>query len=290
MEKLSTRHKDILKELVNLVRDGTLDDEFHIFWGVDGAFIPPKNKAGFLSAPGITRIALQALEEEELIRSEIHTETMVSEFGSSTRHETRERHRVCTITPRGYQVVDNDFMKTTPIVGMAPPVEIADSLDRFREDFPDPSKTAFIMMQFGSTTAHEKIVTAIRNTLAPFGITALRADDREYHEDLFPNILTYIYGCRFGVAVFERIEADEFNPNVSLEVGYMLGLKKSVCLLKDRTLKTLHTDLVGKLYRQFNPLDPEGTIPNELSKWISDRGLAPVSPTSETKSGDSSEI
>ena len=62
---------------------------------------------------------------------------------------------------------------------------------------------------------------AIQSTLGTFGIAALRADDKEYHDDLLPNVLTYIYGCRFGIAVFERLEAEDFNPNVSLEVGYM---------------------------------------------------------------------
>lgn len=281
MENLSDRHRDVLRDLVRLVRDGTLEDEFYIFWGMEGAFLNPKKIEGFLKAPGITRIALQALEDEGLIRSEIHTETSVSEFGGSTRHKTREDYRVCIITPKGYRAVDSDFAYTVPISGMSPPAEIADSLDRFREDYPDPAKAAFIMMRFASTPAHESIVNAVRDTLAPLGISALRADDRDYHDDLFPNILTYIHGCRFGIAIFERIEADDFNPNVSLEVGYMLGLRKSVCLLKDRTLKTLHTDLVGKLYRQFDPQDPEGTIPSELLKWIQDRDLAPNPPKTE---------
>ena len=89
----------------------------------------------------------------------------------------------------------------------------------------------------------------------------------------FPNILTYIYGCEFGIAVFERIETDEFNPNVSLEVGYMLALRKSVRLLKDKTLETLHTDLVGKLYRPFDPQDISDTVSKELMKWLSDKDI-----------------
>ncbi len=60
---------------------------------------------------------------------------------------------------------------------------------------------------------------------------------------------------------------------MSLEVGYLYGLDKPVCLLKDKTLKTLHTDLVGKLYRPFDPQDPKKTIPTELSKWIKDKGI-----------------
>lgn len=155
------------------------------------------------------------------------------------------------------------------------PPEITASLDRFRRDHPDPSKVGFIMTRFGDTVAHNKITAAVRTGLASHGINALRADDKEYHDDLFPNVLTYIYGCSFGVAVFERLEVDDFNPNVSLEVGYMLALSKPVCLLKDKTLRTLQTDLVGKLYKSFDPQDPDVSIPPELQKWLMDKGIIP---------------
>ena len=153
------------------------------------------------------------------------------------------------------------------------PLEITNSLQRFLKDHPEPRRTAFIMMQFGSTEMHDQIVSGIKDTLEKYGITALRADDKEYHDDLFPNVLTYLYGCGFGIAVFERLEADDFNPNVSLEVGYMRALRKPVCLLKDKTLKTLQTDLVGKLYKSFDPQKPEVSIPAELDKWLSDKEI-----------------
>lgn len=86
--------------------------------------------------------------------------------------------------------------------------------------------------------------------------------------------MTYIYGCALGVAVFERIESEEFNPNTALEVGYMFGLQKPVCLLKDRTLRTLNTDLVGKIYRSFDTLNPGETISTELAQWLEDKGFA----------------
>jgi hypothetical protein len=82
-----------------------------------------------------------------------------------------------------------------------------------------------------------------------------------------------LHGCGFGVSVFERIQQDNFNPNVSLEVGYMLALKKRVLLLKDQTLKALHTDLVGRLYRPFDVLDPGKTIPPQIEGWMEDKGL-----------------
>jgi hypothetical protein len=152
-------------------------------------------------------------------------------------------------------------------------VEIQQSLLKFQADHPDPRRVAFIMMRFGKTSAHDKIVQGIRDALAPHGIEALRADDKEYHPILMPNIFTYLHGCGFGIAVFERIEQEEFNPNVALEVGYIMALGKEVCLLKDRTLRALQTDLGGHIFRIFDPQDPITTIPPELTKWATDKGI-----------------
>jgi hypothetical protein len=154
---------------------------------------------------------------------------------------------------------------------MNAPIEIRDSLKRFRQDYPDATKVAFIMMQFGKTPAHDRIVASLKTALSKHGIVALRADEKWYHDELYWNVLTYIHGCRFAIAVFERIEADDFNPNVSLEVGYVFAVRKPVCLLKDKTLRRLPTDLVGKLYREFDSQDPEVTIPRELEFWLRDK-------------------
>ncbi len=163
--------------------------------------------------------------------------------------------------------------KTPPETVPAHPVEITDSLARLRRDHADSDRTAFVMMRFVRTRMHDEILGAIRAGLANAGIKALRADDKEYHDDLFLNVTTYMHGCAFGIAVFERLEAEDFNPNVSLEVGYMQALRKPVCLLKDKTLKTLHVDLMGKLYRTFDPQSPATTIPGELERWLRDKGL-----------------
>ena len=152
--------------------------------------------------------------------------------------------------------------------------EIASGLEKFRKDYPMGTKTAFIIMQFGNTKPHQSIVATIKATLQKHGITAMRADDKEYMEDLFPNIKTYMHACDFGVAVFDRITEDDFNPNVSLEVGYMMGMGKNVLLLKDKTLRSLQTDLTGKLYKQFDTTDIDSTMPAQIEKWLTDKGLA----------------
>jgi len=73
--------------------------------------------------------------------------------------------------------------------------------------------------------------------------------------------------------VFERIEQEEFNPNISLEVGYTMALRKPVLLLKDRTLKNLNTDLIGKLYKVFDPQNISESIAPQLQRWLKDKGI-----------------
>jgi len=151
--------------------------------------------------------------------------------------------------------------------------EIASGLEKFQQDYPAGKKTAFIIMQFGSTKLHTDIVECIKTTLEKHDIIALRADDKEYIDDLFPNVKVYMHASDFGIAIFDRITEDDFNPNVTLEVGYMLGLGKNVLLLKDKTLKSLSTDLTGRLYKQFDTTDVLKTMPEQVEKWLSDKGL-----------------
>jgi hypothetical protein len=285
---LSDHQKEHLRALVKLVREEKLEDEFHIFYDVDGnghlssrRVDDSKGEWTHWTVERLSSLTMEALTQAGYIFSVPDLESRESEFAGSMTKSTSERGRNGYITPKGYRAVDNNFAPVQDLVMHRPPVEITSSLARFREDYPDPSRLAFIMMQFGQSTAHESILAGVRSALQNNGFIALRADDKEYHEDLFFNILTYIYGCRFGVAVFERIEDNSFNPNVSLEVGYMTGIGKPVCYLKDRTLPSLQSDLIGKLYRQFDPHDAEGTIVPALTKWMSDKGLTPTSQEKE---------
>jgi hypothetical protein len=177
------------------------------------------------------------------------------------------------LTSAGHDFLEKDTPSTEGSLESAFPTELAESLKKFRKDYPDRRKCAFIMMRFGATKAHTDIVESIRNALSAHGINALRADDKDYHDDLFWNILTYIYSCSFGIAVFERIEQEEFNPNVSLEVGYMMALRKPVLLLKDRTLRNLNTDLMGKLYKTFDPQSISGSVKPQLLRWMKDKNI-----------------
>ncbi|MBS4034086.1 MAG: hypothetical protein KGZ85_06450 [Ignavibacterium sp.] len=152
------------------------------------------------------------------------------------------------------------------------PAEISVGIEKFKNEFPSNQKTAFIIMRFENTKVYNQILECIKTTLAKHDITALRADDKQYLDDLFPNIKVFMHGCNFGIALIDRIADENFNPNVSLEVGYMLGLGKDVLLLKDKTLKSLQTDLTGKLYKEFDTTDVETSLPQQINKWLQDKG------------------
>ncbi len=149
--------------------------------------------------------------------------------------------------------------------------ELLPSCNRFRVDHPAASVCAFVMMRYDDTPLHKRVVATIRQTCRGAGVTALLARDKAYADDLLLNIRAYMHCCSFGIAVFDRLTADDFNPNVSLEIGYMMALGKPVCLLRDRTLKMLQTDLVGRLYESFDVQAPEESIPSALRKWMQEK-------------------
>lgn len=173
------------------------------------------------------------------------------------------------------QYDDEEEIFPTPtiksLLTVAPTRKPSDARRRFRLDHPSPEKAAFVIMKFQNTLAHESITKVLNKTLSPYGIVPLRADEKSYDDNLWTNIVTYMRGCGFGIAVLERLADEDFNPNVSLEIGYMLALGKQVCLLKDQTIKHLPTDLVGRLYQNFDAQNPEVTIPPVLNKWLRDR-------------------
>ena len=143
----------------------------------------------------------------------------------------------------------------------------------FLVEHPDYERNCFLIMPFVQTPLHKAIGDSLRAALRAYGFNPVRADDRVYSEDLLTNIQAYMHGCRLAVAVFDRIQAEAFNPNVSLEVGYFLGMRRPVCLLKERTLPRLPSDLVGRLYVEFDVQALGGSLTDAVGEWLRARGL-----------------
>jgi hypothetical protein len=145
---------------------------------------------------------------------------------------------------------------------------LENDLRRFLEDHPEPSRNVFIMMRFSDTPQMQQIHQAIVDGLKEHGMNAVRADDRDYTGELWSNIEVYLTGCQYGIAVFEDIDQRDFNPNVSLELGYLMGRGKRTLLLKEKRLSRVPTDVVHRLYKEFDGYDIENSIKREVGQWI----------------------
>ena len=260
---LTEQQKELARTLVEEVRGGCLAETFFAIAYTEGKIWFPERKPppgqGQMIEGGLG--ALDALAASELLTA----------TGASG-------ERTCTLLGLIYKAVDSNFADEeapAPISTLAQPhpPEIAMSLDRLRTRYPDPKKLGFLVMRFTAAKPFAHIVQIIKETAGKHGLAVVRADEQEFHADLWGNVRTYLHGCGFGVAVYERIETDEPNANVGLEVGYLMAMNKPVLLLKDKTLEAIQSDLAGKLYKQFDPHDPQGTIPELLNKWLEDNGI-----------------
>lgn len=146
-------------------------------------------------------------------------------------------------------------------------------LHSFLTDHPPSQRNVFLIMRFKDEHPFPDIVGAVRSTCAERGLNVVRANDKEYTDDLWDNVLTYLYGCDYAIAVFDHINYREFNPNVALEVGFLLAQCKRVLLLKDVAISVMPADIVGKIYRPFNTYDPLRSIPPQIKKWLEDYGI-----------------
>jgi hypothetical protein len=73
-----------------------------------------------------------------------------------------------------------------------------EALQRFLGDHPNHEKNVFIMMRFDETDQMREIHAALIAALAERGFHAIRADDRNYTDELWTNIQVCVAGCKFG--------------------------------------------------------------------------------------------
>ena len=156
-------------------------------------------------------------------------------------------------------------------------VHLRPHVTTFQANCTPARKNVFVMMRYRTQAQYAQIENAIRTSLGAAGLNVHLAKDRCYiPTDLWGNLCVYIIGCDFGVAVFEEIDTRDFNPNISIETGFMLALAKPVLLLKDQRMPHMPTDVVGHLYKDFDTYNIGATIPAQLQAWLADlraRGL-----------------
>jgi phosphoserine phosphatase len=142
-------------------------------------------------------------------------------------------------------------------------------------------RNVFIMTPFRKDARYRLMIRVIRDELEQYGFKGWLASDKKLHSQLWLNTQAYMLSCKYGIAVFTSYEEQEvdasnlkesvYNPNVSIELGFMLSRGKEVLILKDKTLKKLYTDMLGTLYEDFDLDNTEASLPTILKKWHDSR-------------------
>ena len=96
---------------------------------------------------------------------------------------------------------------------------------------------------------------------------------------VWENIEVFMHGCDFGIAIYlDDTEPDkdgkkrdnEMNPNINVEVGYMLGLQKEVCILRHTKSERLPSYITGMNYVSFTTTE---NLEEVLTNWLLNRGI-----------------
>jgi len=142
-----------------------------------------------------------------------------------------------------------------------------DRLQVFTQKFPY-ERNVFVMMRYREEKYFRAIEKTVRTALEAHELTAHFAKDCDRATTLWDNVRVYMDGCRFGVGVFEEIDEHDFNPNISLELGYLMAQGKRCLLLKERRMPRLPTDICGFLYKDFDIFAIQESITKQINSWV----------------------
>lgn len=137
---------------------------------------------------------------------------------------------------------------------------------------------AFLMTSFAKE--NEKKISDVKDILAQYDVVChiANAPGGKYSDKLFQNIQVFMHGCDFGIGLYTndsdktKDEKIKINPNLSLEVGYMLAIGKPVCILKERELKKMNIDLADRLYCEFDENDNDA-LSEVIKQWLENKGF-----------------
>jgi len=149
------------------------------------------------------------------------------------------------------------YLVPNPLLGWKSKIEA------FLKDYPF-DRSVFIMIKYRER--NKSLLKEIKSVLSEQGMNGILASEHNLTDDLYNSIACLLL-CSKGIAVFDEGEVgQEFNPNVAYELGMLHLLGRGCLILKHQSLKTLHTDILMKLYREYGTAEAAGA---EVRNWIS---------------------
>jgi hypothetical protein len=135
-------------------------------------------------------------------------------------------------------------------------------MEAFVKDHPF-DRSVFIMIRYRKHT--KTLIEAAKQTLADKNLVGIVAAEHQLTDDLY-NPVACLLCCAQGIAIFDKAEATEvFNPNVAYELGMLHLLGRECLIFKHRSLKSLQTDILMKVYTPFtNAMD----VTRSTAAWV----------------------
>ena len=137
----------------------------------------------------------------------------------------------------------------------------------------DYDNSVFIMTKFPDDSSPvasdlQTVIDLVRTGIEARDFLPRVASDNTFHNLLWANVELYMLACRRGVVIVEDKSKDEFNPNVTMEWGWMLGMGREILFLKERKFGRMRADQLGMNYEEFDWKDPKPGIEAALDKWL----------------------
>jgi hypothetical protein len=118
------------------------------------------------------------------------------------------------------------------------------------------------------------LIDRLRETCALHGLNLHLASDGNAEDTLWPNVVTYMWGSKYGIVIVDSLEG-VLNSNVLIEVGGMLMTGRRCAILRDDSVPNMPTDLVGHIYKPVDLKDHDA-VEQAIHRWLrDDLGLGP---------------
>jgi hypothetical protein len=148
------------------------------------------------------------------------------------------------------------YLVPNPLLGWKGKIEAF--VDKYPFD-----RSVFIMIRYRER--NNNLLKEIKSVLSDQGMNGILASEHNLTDDLY-NPIACLLSCSKGIAVFDKADVGQkFNPNVAYELGMLHLLGRSCLILKHHSLKTLHTDILMKLYHEYKIAKAVGV---EVRNWI----------------------
>ena len=113
-----------------------------------------------------------------------------------------------------------------------------------------------------------ELISRLRNAVSQHGLVLQVASDGMAEDTLWANVVTYMWASKYAIVLMDSADG-VLNSNVLIEIGGMLMTGRRCAILRDKTVPTMPSDLVGHIYKPTDLSDHAASV-DLIHQWIRD--------------------